>query len=157
MNASVTSSVPQVALRVLDPSLPLLAAQAAAEIDNAIIALKYGGQSEISLDSLPHLESFLRNFEGFGSRHGQALGMVDPVTQCVVMRAYTDSFKVNPSPAELFSATAALAEGWSATCSSDFIGSKLEPLRDFCVALSNYAASKRLAVFGNRLRHPFSK
>jgi hypothetical protein len=145
-------------LRILDPSLPLLAAQAAVEIDNLLISLEQKQTPGARDKSLPHLSKMLTQVQEL-SVGVQTRSMVAPIIGGnVLLRAYTDTFKSSPSTESLRDAMNNLLEAFS-NASTDHRLSKdtLVPLRDFCATLSNYAASKRLSVYGNKPRHPYSR
>lgn len=148
--------------RALDPSLPLLAAQVAAEIDNVIVAAKQGQASLPRIEALPQLANMLTDFQGLDQQGTHIRGMLDPITENVFLRAYQASFDGSKLTDNLAAATERLAESFSQAgqvgCATTSASTEtLTHLRDFCVALSNYAASKRRAVFGSRARHPFSR
>lgn len=148
--------------RALDPSLPLLAAQVAAEIDNVILASKQGTVPLPSIEALPQLANILADFSGAEQQGTHMFGMLDPITENVFLRAYQASFDDSKVTDNLAAAAQRLAESFlqarqvgstTVTASTE----TLTHLRDFCVALSNYASSKRRAIFGSRTRHPFSR
>lgn len=161
VNTENVRTVP-LGFRALDPSLPLLAAQVAAEIDNVIVAAKQGTTPLPRIEALPQLANMLADFQGIGQQRAHMHGMLDTITENVFLRAYQASFDESKLTNNLAAATERLAESFSQAgqVGSDTTGASTETLthlRDFCVALSNYASSKRRAVFGSRARHPFSR
>ena len=148
-------------LRILDPSLPLLAAQAAVEIDNLLISLDQDESTKIQNKPLPHLNKMLTQVREL-SAGVQTRSMVAPIIGGnVLLRAYSDTFKSSPSTDNLQDAINNLLEAFpnanADNIKTQFSRDTLVPLRDFCATLSNYAASKRLSVYGSKPRHPYSR
>jgi hypothetical protein len=161
VNTDSVRTVP-LGFRALDPTLPLLAAQVAAEIDNVIVAAKHGHTSLPRIEALPQLANMLAGFQGVDQQGAHIHGMLDPITENVFLRAYQASFDGSKLTDNLAAAAERLAESFSQAEQADSATTSastetLTHLRDFCLALSNYAASKRRAVFGSRVRHPFSR
>ena len=127
-------------IQVLDPDLSLLASQAALELDNLLL-----GQT-VEPIAVRQLGKALKNsFTGVGSTPRKSL--VDPGAVAVIGRALnaSDVVKSASTVDELDN------KAWEVAAQMDQIGDHgdskdLKKVRDFCVALSDYAASYRQAL-----------
>jgi hypothetical protein len=127
-------------IQVLDPDLPLLASQAALELDNLLLGEK------VEPMALRQLGKALKNsFTGTGSTPRKSL--VDPGVVAVIGRALnaSDVMKSASTVDELDN------KAWEVVGQMDQIGehgdsNDVKKVRDFCVALSDYAASYRQAL-----------
>lgn len=145
-------------LRALDPELPILAARAGVQLDNLIARLrKQDDISESPLDAVTQLAGLVSEVKGKNLEAEAVKALWDPVTASVLSRAYSEA---NNQPSmksfsDLIQAATKLAELFG-TVSNSKIGD-LELLRDFCVKLSDYAASRRQSVFNARPYQPYRK
>jgi hypothetical protein len=122
-----------------DPELPRLAASAALEADLAL----NDPEADIAFDALKQLFARLPNAfptQGNGEQGPNAL--LDPLSQDLFRRALAKSINKNTTAKsfeELQRATESLLQaGRSAEAGS----ASLIDIRNFCVALSNYAAAR---------------
>ena len=129
----------------LDPDLPRLAASAALEAD---LALSDSG-SLPQFDALRTLLARLQSTEETSVGDQGMTNLVDPLSQDLVHRALARSIRcdtISQSLDELRRVTSILIKpnkpGESLISNTD-----LTEMRNFCIALSNYAAASR----GNRL------
>jgi len=135
-------------LGALDADLPLLATRAAIELDRLLAG------EDIGLESVTTLADLLA-----GSAEAQpgqpARSVMDPATITVMNRVISDYYEKPQSLAELAQRSLDIAKSFPTTHSSSPEKSKLENLRQFCIALSMYAASYRQSLFGSGVKHPF--
>ena len=142
----------------LDPRLPRTAARAAVEFDWLIQAKHGTGTADRSRESIAFLAELLSGSIG-GGQEGEK-GFVDSGGLNLFAKAYNEANRNQPVNAhdELFSAikqvTGALE---NARQNNEIDETVLARMRDFCVALSNYAASYREMVYGHRQEHPYRK
>lgn len=144
----------------LDPQLPLIAAKAAVQLDRLISSKRREGEPIArSYDAIKQLAGF---FDGSiaGAEAGQMdKCFVDPVGLTLFAKAYNHSHQAEPvrTKQELQSAAQKLSRALADPETSKNDDSSLASLRDFCVALSDYAANSRKIILGNRQEHPFRK
>ena len=153
---TVTMENPTVSLklRALDPELPMLAAQAAMELDN------YKSSNDSNFGALKELSSRLKNsFESCGSGAGaEHKAVLDSGTVSLIGRAFNSS-----SGAQKVSTIDQLSmELWDITqllekVAINPVNQPIDKIRDFCVALSECAASYRQAFHNLRPPHPFRR
>jgi hypothetical protein len=143
------------ALRALDPDLPIVAARAAVQLDAAIaIATGNARPTELRTDAIDQLAGMMTNITS--SIAGPAAkSLVDPLTMNLVSRAYSDSSHASLSSFnDLQEAAQTLSKMFEKVSGGKERGAELlkmlETLRDFCIKLSEYAASKRQLAYGNR-------
>jgi hypothetical protein len=133
---TTTTTLPNRRLRPLDPNLPLLAAQAAVELD--AVRLSKGEK----LEAFKELRDLLENsfIASSGNKHRH---LVDPGTEAVLTYSLSAA-RMKPADTreelveqawELLQNMITLEEKREATA--------IESLRDFCVALSERAAAYR--------------
>lgn len=154
----VMSTTPdQAPLRALDPDLPILAARAAMQLDSAISVVRSGKFRSLRTDAIDQLAKLLSNMSSAIAGESGDLAsrsLMDPLTANIVSRAYSDASKANlTSLGQLKSAAEKLSEMLKKASSqqqgNDPVAA-LVLLRDFCVNLSEYAASKRQLAYGER-------
>ncbi|SRR6266496_322260 len=140
-------------LRALDPELPMLAARAAMELDN------YRSSSEASFAAVKHLSLRLKNcFQSGGGTAVPFKALLDSSTVSLVGRALDSSrwagkvSTIDQLGTELWEVAQRLEK-----VEADPAGQPIEKIRDFCVALSECAASYRQAFHDLRPSHPFRR
>ena len=143
-------------LRALDPDLPMLAARAAMQLDLAIGAARRGESTKlIRTDALDKLAELVTSVSTSILGNAETRALMDPLTVSIVSRAYSDASDAPlKSWKDLDEAAKKLTELFSGLSnekrnSTDPIKG-LQLLRDFCVKLSEYAASKRQLAYGER-------
>lgn len=136
-------------LRALDPDLPMLSAQAAMELDN------YRSSGLASFEAVKSLSQRLKNsFTPTVPRKA----LLDSGTVTLVGRAFHSTllagkeFTVDQLSDELWEMAERLEK-----VESDPAHEPIEEIRDFCVALSECAASCRQAFHELRPAHPFRR
>jgi hypothetical protein len=143
----------------LEPRLPDIAVQAAVEFD-WLIQGKHGQPvPNASRDSINKLCWLLS--EAIGETHldTDSKAFVDTLGLNLFTKAYNDSH-AHPVKTrhELMSAINQLITSLGkAQQESEVEEDVLVRMRDFCVALSEYAASYRQMIYGNRQGHPYRK
>lgn len=161
MTASATEKTDErrTGLRALDPDLPIVAARAAMQLDSVIATARHGKAIEgARTDAIEQLSSMMSNIStAIAGESGDlaSRSLVDPLTATMVSRAYKDaSHKDLKSLNDLSAAADKLSEMFRKASSSENQGQDpyeaLVLLRDFCVKLSEYAASKRQLAYGDR-------
>jgi len=139
-------------MRAIDPDLPMLAAQAAIELDD--FALGRGS----SVKALSRLTSRLKNsFQPQGGT-GSRRSLMDVSTMILVGRAL-DSSKVAPPTTEM---DAKMDEVQQIANQLEMVGHETAPetlvtLRGFCTALAKNAASYRRSIQDLTPSHPFRR
>jgi hypothetical protein len=138
-------------LRALDPSLPMLAARAAMELDN------YKLTGEVSFEAVKHLCLRLRNSFAINGGGG-AKALLDSSTVSIVGYALNSSNWAGQISTidQLGNKLQEIAEGLEGAESTP-ANAPIEKMRDFCVALSKSAASYRQAFNDLRPSHPFQR
>jgi len=137
-------------LRALDPDLPMLAAQAAMELES------FNSTGEVSFDAVRQLSLRLKNSFSLPSNAPRAL--LDSSTVSLIGRALNSYL-----PTEKVSTLDQLSsELWDVAERLDKVvvdptHQPIEDIRDFCVALSECAASYRQAFYELRPTHPFRR
>ena len=144
---------PKSRFRATDPNLPFIAANAASELDNVLHKRQTG------TDNVEKLSLLLRHSiipEGPGT---SAKSLMDPLSTDVFSREYALSYKHDlTSLEELATKTVELSKGLSEpTNGTSKKETALATMRDFCIALSRYAMSKRDSIYGSRMKHPYRK
>lgn len=139
-------------LRVLGPDLPLLACQAAIELDNYIL----GKSSE--LNAVNRLGRVLR--DSIGTAEGATLEetFLDPSTVAVMTRALDASrwSKDLRTIKELIQEAAHIANNLESP-STDSAKHVLEKMREFCATLSICASSYLQSIQETRAPHPYRR
>jgi len=138
-------------LRPLDPDLPLLAAQAAIELD----ALRLSKYTEMT--AFKELRSMLKNsfFENAGADRRKSL--IDPGAESLLSYSLTASeWSGSVTQQEL------VEEAWKLVGkmeTAEQVDDKkvIEKIRDFCVALSGCAASYRETIQGTTPVPPYRR
>lgn len=140
-------------LRALDPELPMLAARAAMELDN------YKSSGEMDFAAVKTLSLRLRNsFQNGGGAAVPCKALLDSSTVSLVGRALNSSSwagkvsTIDQLSAELWDVAHRLEKVEAAPAEQP-----IEKMRDFCVALSECAASYRQAFHDLRPSHPFRR
>ena len=144
-----------VGLRALDPDLPIVAARAAVQLDAAIAAANGKLKTaELRTDAIGQLAEMITSVNLAISPQAAAKSLADPLTVSLVSRAYSDASHANlRSLEDLQEAAKTLSrmfEKVSAQKQGGDLLQALATLRDFCIKLSEYAASKRQMAYGNR-------
>jgi hypothetical protein len=133
--------------RVTDSEFPLIAANAALEVDNVIQGQNGSFENVTRLSKL--LEKAIIRDTG---QVAKVKSLMDPVSTGVFSRAFLKSHKRS-----LKSLNELAAEAYSLSTQLGSIDGKremLQAVRDFCVALSKLALASRPAVQHCRLRNP---
>jgi hypothetical protein len=147
-------------LLALDPDLPVVAARAALQLDSVIAAARRGAKIDTArtdaIDDLARMMTQISTAIAGETGDFTSRSLMDPLTANIVSRAYTDaSRKELKSLGELRVAADQLSGMFKKASGPQENSGKdpLEPLallRDFCVKLSEYAASKKLLAYGER-------
>ncbi len=134
------------ALRALDPDLPMLASQAAIELDN----IRLGRSDETP--AVDRLRGLLENsIESDPSAPGHR-ALIDSTTVTLIERALSDSYQTAPKTLdELLQKACEVADNLKTP-----VATQIERVRAFCVALSRCASYYQST---NRVRasHPFRR
>ena len=140
-------------LRALDPDLPMLAARAAMELDN------YKRSGEASFTAVKLLAERLKNsFQTGAAMASPCKAWLDSGTVSLVGRALnSSSWAGQVSTIEQLS-----SELWEVARRLENVNTTpaeqpIEKIRDFCIALSECAASYRQAFHDLRPTHPFRR
>ena len=157
-NRAMTESNPvqSTQLRALDPELPVLAARAAMQLDLALGAFRQGTPTgSLRTDAINQLATMMSNVSTAMAGGAAARGLVDPLTANIVSRAYSDvSDEKLKSWQDLEAAASKISKLFQRVGITQEQGNdpleNLKLLRDFCVKLSEYAASKRQLAYGER-------
>jgi hypothetical protein len=146
-----TIEITSARLRALDPDLPMLAARAAMELDN------FKSTGETAFTAVKDLSARLKNsFENGGSTSVPYKALLDSSTVTLVGRALNSSkwagnvSTIDQLSSELWDVAQRLEQVEIAPAEQP-----IEKIRDFCVALSECAASYRQAFHDLRPSHPF--
>lgn len=141
-------------LRALDPDLPIIAARAAMQLDLFIASvLRHEPLHELRTDAIKQLGTMISSLNGAAT--GGLRCLVDPLTANLLSKAYSDASRAQlTSLQELEGAMKTLGQ-MLAEASKQEVHQKdplkaLTLVRDFCVKLSEYAASKRQLAYGER-------
>ena len=128
-------------IEVLDPDLPMLASQAALELDN-----KHLGQHVEPVATKLLAEALKNSFAPFEANASARKSLVDPGAVAVIGRALYASQWVNAgSTVDELSDTAWNLAHIMDQLENGQIAENVEKVRDFCIELSSYAASYRQA------------
>lgn len=140
------------ALRVSDPDLPLLASEAAIEIDNLLSGRSSG------LGAVERLGARMRYSVGGSGREG-ARSMLDPATLTVLGAAVNEVSRGTPLVADMDALIHRAGQIASDLTKRDPQSDRvtLEWVRAFCVALSRCAAAYRKSIYDLRPQHPFKR
>jgi hypothetical protein len=140
-------------LRALDPELPMLAAQAAMELDN------YKSSGEIDFAAVKKLSLRLNNsFQSGVSAAEPRKALLDSGTVSLLGHAFNSSSRtdkistIDQLSKELWDVAQRLEKVEAAPAEQP-----IEKIRDFCVALSECAASYRQTFHDLRPAHPFRR
>ena len=136
------------ALRVLDPDLPLLAAEAAIDIDNLL------SNRSKDMTAISKLAELLKNsikVNSIGFPHS----LMDPATLTILSEALSHAAGNNKVEG-LLSEAVKISTSLS---SEDPMKNteELEKAREFCIALSTAVATYRKSIRDLRPMHPFRK
>lgn len=134
------------ALRALDPDLPMLASQAAIELDN----IRLGIPDETS--AADRLSGLLENSMETGPNAAERRARIDSITVTLIERALNDSYQTEPKTLdELLEKACEIASDLKSPQNTG-----IEQVRAFCVALSRCASYYQST---NRVRasHPFRR
>ena|SRR2546422_2614648 len=140
-------------LRALDPDLPMLAARSAMELDNFI------STGETNFTAVKELSARLRNsFSQTSSPPKTHKALLDSSTVSLIGRALNSSRWID----KVSTVDQLSDELWDVAQRLDKIETEpaqqpIEKIRDFCVALSECAASYRQAFHDLRPSHPFRR
>lgn len=137
MHASAVSINARSTPSALDPELPRLAASAALEADLAICDPSSGSEFPALRRLFERLPEKLPDFNNSQT----SLNLLDPLSEDLFRRALSQSLSVkatSESFEQLRRATEALVDKAHGAQSQ-----QLTEIRDFCLALSNYAAANR--------------
>ncbi len=141
-------------LRALDPALPLLASEAAIELDTIIAG------EEVEPRAIHRLAKILRNSLETSAETAPgstgAKSLMDPATINVLSRALVTSGDEVTDLQQLIVKAGSLADRLVET-NSTTKPETLEWFRTFCVALSRYAAAYRQSIHDLQPQHPFRR
>lgn len=145
--ATVTQGVQ--GLRALDPELPFLASEAAVDLDNLL------ANRARDFSAIQRLADRLKiSVENSSSESARVM---DPATLNLLDTAMVQSRAfASGKVADVLSQAAKIAGNLAAVDSSQN-PAELEQARDFCVALSQAAASYRRSISDLRQSHPFRR
>lgn len=154
MASTFTECESKARLRALDPGLPLLASQAAIELDTLIAG------EEIQPRAVHRLARILSNSFETPIEAGQGAtsvkSLMDPATVNVLSRALDTSGHEVKDLEELIDKARSVANRLVETSKTAEQGT-LERARTFCVALSRYAAAYRQSIHDLQPQHPFRR
>jgi hypothetical protein len=144
--------------RALDPRLPALAATAAVQLDNLLLRQKGVTTAPAELDAVEDLARLLKAALVSG-QSGDVRALMDPITTSVFTSAYKESHQGAQlqSLEDLSTVASQLLSEFLSVESAQQSEKLLSSMRDFCIALSNFAASKQESVYGGRQQHPHKK
>lgn len=138
-------------IRILDPKLPILAAEAAIDIDNMLL----GG--DVNKEAIHQLAAQLNNsftIEGAGGTHHN---LMDSATLTILGEVIADTEDTSSLEVEgLLKKVAEIANELSSENPLDNQRA-LERARDFCIALSRAAVSFNSSIIDLEPAHPFRK
>lgn len=141
-------------LRIFDPDLPLLASEAAVDIENILL----NGPKE--LEAVHLLANLLKNSIQTDTNDAAFQSLMDPPTLSIIGEAVAKSTKTQNGCHKieyLLNEAGKIADILSQT---SHIGdpTELEKARDFCLALSSAALSYRKSIRENSIQaHPFRR
>jgi hypothetical protein len=137
--------------RATNPELPFIAANAALELDNYIRGIS------TDLDNLNTLSSMLK--ESTASEQDIPMGVkrfIDPASSDVFNKAYNASHEQSiESNDDLYKQMAQLAEEMSSIDDTD--GELPVVIKNFCIALSEYAMATHSYLDDTQHKHPNRK
>lgn len=142
----------------LNSRLPLMAAEAAVEFDWIIQGKR--GEPGLSFEAIDSLASLLNDSLGKTQLEAGSKAFSDPLGLSLFAKAYNETNKDHPvkTRAELLEAVNELTTSLKKIQEGSKIdNSVLEKMRNFFVALSEYATVYRKMVYGNRQEHPYRK
>ncbi len=141
-------------LRALDPDLPIIAARAAMQLDLVIGSIQHNEQlGQLRTDAIKQLATMISNLNGNAA--GGLKCLVDPLTANLLSKAYSDASRAQlNSLQELEGAMKKLGQMLVEASTQEVPQQDpvraLTLVRDFCVKLSEYAASKRQLAYGEK-------
>jgi hypothetical protein len=153
MNPILEAPADALKLRALDPDLPMLAARAAMELDN------FKSSGETAFEAVNLLGQRLKNsLQHTNTMAGGRKALLDSGTASLVGRA----LNVSNWPSKISTIDQLGNEIWEVAQILEAVVSSpssepIEKIRDFCVALSECAASYRQAFHDLRPAHPFRR
>jgi len=138
-------------LRLYDPDLPMLAAQAAIELDS----LRRG--KPIGLTTVNEIENRLRNSLESSAENGKR-AVLDSSTFAIVGQALdtTEWSGRLKTTEQLINGTGEIADAMH-ELNENAKSEQLEKIRNFCVALSKYAAAYRQSLHDLEPAHSFRR
>jgi hypothetical protein len=160
MTTHETTAEPEVLLRALDPNLPLLAATAAVEIDNLLVAQAFGATAKLPpLEALPKIAQMLKDYDPEAIAGAGPRKLCDPVSNSILDQAYKATFSParHPSIESFREATNRLARAASPTDKPGSSDQFLAEFRDFLIALSSYSAAKRQSALRERSKPSYRR
>ncbi len=147
-----SSSTEPKTIRVLDPDLPLLASEAAVDIDNII------SDRGVELAAIHSLAEMLSNSIEFKPPNGFTRSLMDPATETMLGTAMAKVLgKSSPSELKhlLREASSIASELLSDEPTKDY--EKLAKARDFCMTLSKTAVAYNKSIRDLRPSHPYRR
>jgi len=152
MSPSLTSPKNGNVLRVLDPDLPFLAAEAAVDIDNLL-----SSRSE-DLTAIRRLAEQLKNSLKLRPLGEQPRSLMDPATLTVLGEAMLKVLHPFPPSKfeDLLSEASKIAEELS-NAEPTSNPKEMQKARNFCLALSRAAAAYSKSIRDLRPSHPFRR
>ncbi len=141
-------------LRILDPDLPILASEAAIDIDNLL-----ANQTE-STDAIRKLSAQMKNSIQIDPTSNAPRSLMDPATLSILGRIIAKSSRT-PKTSMRIDQLLSEAVGIAELLGQDDLPKdrgELEKARDFCIALSRAAIAYRTSIRDMRIPpHPFRK
>jgi len=143
----------------LEPRLPDITIQAAVEFDWLIQGKRGHPIANASRESINKLLWLLSESIGKTKLEANSKAFVDSGGLNLFTKAYNESHKAHPvkTRKELRLAVKQLISSLGKAQEGELEEDVLVRMRDFCVALSEYAAAYRQMIYGNRQEHPYRK
>jgi len=151
MSSLTASSRSNRGLRVLDPDLPLLATEAAIDIENLLASRSH------DLTAIRRLADRLNNSIDLSTTNLQPRSLMDPATLSVLGEAIavTTNGGTLQKLEELIEETAYIAKTLTSAKPENI--EELTKARDFCVALSRVVMAYHKSIRDLRPPHPFRR
>ncbi len=138
-------------LRALDPNLPLLASQAAIELDSLI------RKKKSNLSATKRLADLLTNSLGSPPEAPTKGSLMDPTTATLINRVLHESRWGSPkTTSELIDQAWSIARGLHET-DADADRELLKKIQAFCAVLSECAAAHLQSVYSRRPAHEYRR
>ena len=150
MAGELVPSLSKQGLRALDPNLPLLATEAAVDIENILF------NREKNYTAIQHLGDQLNNSIKPSSSNGPLSSLMDSATLTVLGEAMAETFRKETLEKieDLLNSTAKIAK----LLTSDKTESKdLIQARNFCIALSRATIAYHKSIIDLGPSHPFRR